>query len=244
MLKGKVAVVTGGSRGIGKGICKKLAENGCDIAFIYAGNEEKATETLKELEELGVNVGCYQCDISDSEKVKEVVKEIVSKFGTIHILVNNAGITKDKLVARMKELDFESVIDTNLNGAFYMIKNIYPILLKQKYGKIINISSVSGITGNAGQANYSASKSGLIGLTKSVAKEVGSRGICCNAIAPGFILTDMTESFTNNEELKNIIPMKNFGAVEDVAELALFLASDKSKYITGEVIKVDGGLAM
>lgn len=244
MLKGKVAVVTGGSRGIGKGICVKLAENGADVAVIYAGNKEKADETVSELSNLGVKAKAYQCDIADSSVVKSTIKEIVGEFGGIHILVNNAGITKDKLVPMMKEKDFDGVVDTNLKGAFYMIKQVYPLFLKQKYGKIINISSVSGIMGNAGQSNYSASKAGLIGLTKSIAKEVGSRGICCNAIAPGFIVTDMTESFSNNEELKNAIPMKQFGEVDDVAELALFLASDKSKYITGEVIRIDGGLAM
>lgn len=244
MLKNKVAVVTGGSRGIGRGVCLKLAENGADVAVIYAGNKEKADETVADLEKLGVKASAYQCDVADFDAVKTTIKNIVSDFGAIHILVNNAGITKDKLVPMMKQPDFTSVIDTNLNGAFYMIKQVYPLLLKQKYGKIINISSVSGLVGNAGQSNYSASKSGLIGLTKSIAKEVGSRGICCNAIAPGFIVTDMTESFTSNEELKNFIPMKEFGQVEDVAELALFLASDKSKYITGEVIRVDGGMAM
>lgn len=244
MVKGKVAIVTGGSRGIGKGTCKILAENGADIAFLYAGNTEKAEETVQELLALGVKAAAYQCDVSDASAVKTTVKTIVKEFGGVDILVNNAGITKDKLVGMMKEADFDSVVDANLKGAFYMIKHVYPIFLKQKSGKIINISSVSGIMGNAGQANYSASKAGLIGLTKSVAKEVASRGICCNAIAPGFIMTDMTESFAENEELRNHIPMQTFGAVEDVAELVLFLASEKSKYITGEVIRIDGGLAM
>ncbi|WP_312044858.1 3-oxoacyl-ACP reductase family protein, partial [Anaerotignum sp.] len=161
-----------------------------------------------------------------------------------HILVNNAGITKDSLIPMMKVENFDSVVDTNLKGAFYMIKQAYPLFLKQKSGKIINISSVSGLMGNAGQSNYSASKAGLIGLTKSVAKELASRGVCCNAIAPGFIATDMTETFTSNDEIKNAIPMKRFGQAEDVAKLALFLASDASDYITGEVIRIDGGMAM
>lgn len=244
MLKGKVAVVTGGSRGIGAAICKLYATNGADIAFLYAGNTQKAEETQKELEALGVKAKGYQCNVADAEQVATKVKEIVADFGGIHILVNNAGITKDSLIPMMKVENFDSVVDTNLKGAFYMIKQAYPLFLKQKSGKIINISSVSGLMGNAGQSNYSASKAGLIGLTKSVAKELASRGVCCNAIAPGFIATDMTETFTSNEEIKNAIPMKRFGQAEDVAKLALFLASDASDYITGEVIRIDGGMAM
>lgn len=243
MLKGKTAVVTGGSRGIGKAICLKFAENGADIAFLYAGNTVKAEETQKELEALGVKAKAYQCNVADVEAVAAVVKEIVKEFGGIQILVNNAGITKDKLVPMMKAADFDAVIDTNLKGVFYMIKGVYPLFLKQKGGKIINISSVSGLTGNPGQANYSASKAGVVGLTKSVAKELASRGICCNAIAPGFIATEMTEAL-ENDALKEAIPMKRFGEAEEVAKLALFLASEQSDYITGEVIRIDGGLAM
>ena len=242
MLKGKTAVVTGGSRGIGKAICLKFAENGADIAFLYAGNTLKAEESLKELEKLGVKVKAYQCDVADADAVAAVVKEIVKDFGGIHILVNNAGITKDKLVPMMKAADFDAVVDTNLKGTFYMIKGVYPLFLKQKGGKIINISSVSGLMGNPGQANYSASKAGVVGLTKSVAKELAGRGICCNAIAPGFITTEMTENLENNA-LKDAIPMKRFGDAEEVAKLALFLASEHSDYITGEVIRIDGGLA-
>ena len=244
MLKGKVAVVTGGSRGIGAGICKLLAENGADIAFLYAGNTQKAEETQTALEVLGVKAKGYQCNVADATQVAAVVKEIVADFGGIQILINNAGITKDKLVPMMKAEDFDAVVDTNLKGAFYMIKSIYPLFLKQKSGKIVNVSSVSGLMGNPGQANYSASKAGLVGLTKSVAKELASRGVCCNAIAPGFIATEMTETFTGNEEIKNAIPMKRFGQVEEVAKLVLFLASDASDYITGEVIRIDGGMAM
>ena len=232
MLKGKTAVVTGGSRGIGKAICLKFAENGADIAFLYAGNTAKAEETVKE----------FQCNVADADAVAAVVKEIVKDFGGIQILVNNAGITKDKLVPMMKAADFDAVIDTNLKGAFYMTKGVYPLFLKQKGGKIINISSVSGLTGNPGQANYSASKAGVIGLTKSVAKELASRGVCCNAIAPGFIATEMTQAL-ENDALKDAIPMKRFGEAEEVAKLALFLASEHSDYITGEVIRIDGGLA-
>ena len=242
MLKGKTAVVTGGSRGIGKAICLKFAENGADIAFLYAGNRVKAEETLKELEALGVKARAYQCNVADADAVAATVKEITKEFGGIHILVNNAGITKDKLVPMMKAADFDAVVDTNLKGVFYMIKGVYPLFLKQKSGKIINISSVSGLMGNPGQANYSASKAGVIGLTKSVAKELASRGVCCNAIAPGFIATEMTEDLTNNT-LVEAIPMKRFGEAEEVAKLALFLASEQSDYITGEVVRIDGGLA-
>lgn len=242
MLKGKVAVVTGGSRGIGKAICLKFAENGADIAFLYAGNAVKAEETLKELEGMGVKAKAYQCNVADAEAVAATVKEITKEFGGIHILVNNAGITKDKLVPMMKAADFDAVVDTNLKGTFYMIKGAYPLFLKQKSGKIINISSISGLMGNPGQANYSASKAGVVGLTKSVAKELASRGVCCNAIAPGFIATEMTENLENNT-LKDAIPMKRFGEAEEVAKLALFLASEHSDYITGEVIRIDGGLA-
>ena len=241
MLKGKTAVVTGGSRGIGKAICLKFAEQGADIAFLYAGNTVKAEETLKELEALGVKAKAYQCNVAAAEAAAAVVKEIVKDFGGIQILVNNAGITKDKLVPMMKAADFDAVIDTNLKGVFYMIKGVYPLFLKQKGGKIINISSVSGLMGNPGQANYSASKAGVIGLTKSVAKELASRGVCCNAIAPGFVATEMTEKI-ENEALKEAIPMKRFGEAEEVANLALFLASEHSDYITGEVIRIDGGL--
>ena len=215
MLKGKTAVVTGGSRGIGKAICLKFAENGADIAFLYAGNTVKAEETVKELEGLGVKAKAYQCNVADADAVAAVIKEIVKDFGGIH---------------------------TNLKGAFYMTKGVYPLFLKQKGGKIINISSVSGLTGNPGQANYSASKAGVIGLTKSVAKELASRGVCCNAIAPGFIATEMTQAL-ENDTLKDAIPMKRFGEAEEVAKLALFLASEHSDYITGEVIRIDGGLA-
>ena len=242
MLKGKTAVVTGGSRGIGRAICLKFAENGADIAFLYAGNTMKAEETLQELAAMGVKARAYQCNVADADAVAATVKEITKEFGGIHILVNNAGITKDKLVPMMKAADFDAVIDTNLKGVFYMTKGVYPLFLKQKSGKIINISSVSGLMGNPGQANYSASKAGVIGLTKSVAKELASRGVCCNAIAPGFIATEMTEDLTNNT-LVEAIPMKRFGEAEEVAKLALFLASEHSDYITGEVIRIDGGLA-
>ena len=243
MLKGKTAIVTGGSRGIGAAICKRFAEQGANIA-LYAGNTQKAEETKAALQEMGVKAEAYQCNVADAEQVAAVCKQIIKDFGGADILVNNAGITKDKLVPMMKVPDFDSVVDTNLKGAFYMIKQLYPVFMKQKSGKIINISSVSGLMGNPGQTNYSASKAGLIGLTKSVAKELASRNVNCNAIAPGFVATDMTENLSENNALVDHIPMKRFAQPEDIANLALFLASDQSDYITGEVIRIDGGLAM
>ena len=244
MLKGKTAIVTGGSRGIGAAICKRFAEQGANIALLYAGNTQKAEETKAALQEMGVKAEAYQCNVADAEQVAAVCKQIIKDFGGADILVNNAGITKDKLVPMMKVPDFDSVVDTNLKGAFYMIKQLYPVFMKQKSGKIINISSVSGLMGNPGQTNYSASKAGLIGLTKSVAKELASRNVNCNAIAPGFVATDMTENLSENNALVDQIPMKRFAQPEDIANLALFLASDQSDYITGEVIRIDGGLAM
>ncbi|WP_278873168.1 3-oxoacyl-[acyl-carrier-protein] reductase [Anaerotignum lactatifermentans] len=244
MLKGKTAIVTGGSRGIGAAICKRFAEQGANIALLYAGNTQKAEETKAALQEMGVKAEAYQCNVADAEQVAAVCKQIIKDFGGADILVNNAGITKDKLVPMMKVPDFDSVVDTNLKGAFYMIKQLYPVFMKQKSGKIINISSVSGLMGNPGQTNYSASKAGLIGLTKSVAKELASRNVNCNAIAPGFVATDMTENLSENNALIDHIPMKRFAQPEDIANLALFLASDQSDYITGEVIRIDGGLAM
>ena len=244
MLKGKVAVVTGGSRGIGRAICLKLAENGADIALIFAGNEEKAQETAREAAAFGVRAQAYRCNVADIAETTAVFKQILTDFGGIHILVNNAGITRDKLLLAMSEEDFDAVVGVNLKGAFNTIKQIYRPFSRQRSGKIINITSVSGLMGNPGQANYSASKAGLIGLTKTVAKELASRGVCCNAVAPGFVETDMTRDFTDNEVLKNSIPLKRFGKPEDIAELVLFLASDVSNYITGEVIRCDGGMAM
>lgn len=244
MLKGKTAIVTGGSRGIGAVICKRFAEQGANIALLYAGNTQKAEETKAALQEMGVKAEAYQCNVADAEQVAAVCKQIIKDFGGADILVNNVGITKDKLVPMMKVPDFDSVVDTNLKGAFYMIKQLYPVFMKQKSGKIINISSVSGLMGNPGQTNYSASKAGLIGLTKSVAKELASRNVNCNAIAPGFVATDMTENLSENNALVDHIPMKRFAQPEDIANLALFLASDQSDYITGEVIRIDGGLAM
>lgn len=244
MLKGKTAVVTGSSRGIGKAIALKFAREGADVAVIYCGSDEKANLVKQDILNLGVRCMAYKCDVSNYAESESVVKQIADEFGGIDILVNNAGITRDKLVLQMTEDDFDSVVDVNLKGAFNMIKHCYRNFMKKKYGKIINISSVSGIIGNPGQANYSSSKAGIIGLTKTVAKELAGRNICCNAIAPGFVETDMTESFKDNEAVINSIPMKKMGSPEDVANLAFFLADSSSDYITGEVIRVDGGLAI
>ena len=244
MLKGKTAVITGASRGIGRAIAQKLASLGTDVAIVYCGNTQKAEETASECEKLGVKALSYKCNISDFAECEQTVKQIVDDFGGIDILVNNAGITKDMLMLQMKEADFDSVIDTNLKGVFNMIKQCYRPFMKKKYGKIINVSSVSGLIGNAGQVNYSASKAGIIGITKSVAKELASRNVCCNAIAPGFVETDMTTDFQGNDDIINAIPMKRMAKPEEIANLVAFLADDISDYITGEIIRIDGGLAM
>lgn len=244
MLNGKVAVVTGGSRGIGKAVCKLFAQNGASVALLYAGNEAKANETVQELLECGVKAAAYKCNVADFAETKETFGKIVDDFGTVDILVNNAGQTRDMLMVRMDDSDFGDIIDINLKGVFNTIKQVYRIFTKKKSGKIINVSSVSGLMGNAGQVNYSASKAGVIGLTKSVAKELASRGITCNAIAPGFVSTDMTTAFADNQQLLDTIPMKRFAQPEEIAQLALFLASENANYITGEVIRIDGGLAM
>lgn len=244
LLKGKTAVITGGSRGIGKAACIKLAENGADIAFIYASNDESASALVTELEAMGTKSKAYKCDVANFDEVSAVFTDIIKDFGGVNILVNSAGITRDKLMLAMKPDEFRQVIDINLCGAFNVTKQVYPLMLKNRSGKIINISSVSGLTGNAGQTNYSASKAGLIGFTKSLAKELASRGICCNAIAPGFVETDMTTAFADNEKVLSAIPMHRFAHPGEVAELILFLASPMSDYITGEVIRIDGGLAI
>ena len=243
MFTGKIAVVTGGSRGIGRAVCEKFASLGADVAILYAGNTEKAEETVSLCEEKGVRAKSYKCDVSDFNAVKETVAEIKKDFGTVNILVNNAGITRDGLVAMMKEDDFDKVIASNLKGTFNMIRHTSSFFIRNKGGAIINISSVAGIMGNAGQANYSASKAGIIGLTKTVARELAPKGVTCNAIAPGFIATDMTKDFQEKEEMiKAMIPLGHMGSAEDIANTAAFLAL--SPYITGEVIRVDGGTAM
>lgn len=245
MLRGKTAVITGASRGIGAAISGKLASLGADVAVIYAGNEAAARDVCERCAgQYGVKAAAYRCDVSDFESSKETVARIKADFGGVDILVNNAGITRDGLIARMKESDFDEVVDVNLKGAFNMIRHCSGIFIRARSGKIINISSAAGITGNAGQSNYAASKAGLIGLTKSVARELAGRGVTCNAIAPGFIATDMTAGIDENSALVASIPLGRMGTPQDVAELAAFLAGGGSDYITGEVFRVDGGIAM
>lgn len=246
MLKDKVAIVTGGTRGIGRAIALKLADKGANIVINYRNSDKEAEELKAILEEKGVKVLTVKCDISNFEDSKNLMNKCKEVFGKIDILVNNAGITKDTLIMRMKEQDFDSVIDVNLKGTFNCAKHASAIMLKQRFGKIINMTSVVGIAGNAGQVNYAASKAGVIGLTKSLAKELGSRGITVNAVAPGFINTDMTASLSEKvkEEASKNIPLKRLGDPEDVANLVGFLASDAANYITGQVINVDGGMVM
>lgn len=241
MLKGQIAVVTGGSRGIGAATAKKLASLGADIAVVYAGNQTAAEEVCADCAALGVEARAYCCNVADFAAAKNVVAQIKADFGTIDILVNNAGITKDGLIAMMREDQFDDVISVNLKGAFNMIRHCTSIFIRQRRGRIINMSSVTGIMGNAGQTNYAASKAGLIGLTKSVARELAPRGVTCNAVAPGFIETDMTAAL-HDSPLAATIPLGRMGKPEEVAETVAFLA--QSAYITGEVIKVDGGIAM
>lgn len=242
MLKGKTAVVTGGSRGIGRAIALKLASLGAEIAVIYAGNAEAAENTCRECrEKSGAKAAAYRCDVSDFAAVKETVARIREDFGTVHILVNNAGITRDALLAMTREEDYDAVMDTNLKGAFNMIRHCTGLFLRNREGCIINIASVAGLMGNGGQCGYSASKAGLIGLTKSAARELAPKGIRCNAIAPGFIATDMTEGQGDNPLLERI-PLGRMGKPEEVAGAAAYLAT--AAYVTGEVLRVDGGIAM
>ncbi|NLJ30723.1 MAG: 3-oxoacyl-[acyl-carrier-protein] reductase [Clostridiales bacterium] len=245
-LQGKTAVVTGGSRGIGKAIALRLAQCGAQVAVIYAGNEAAANETCAQIAQEGGAAKAYRCDVSDYAQTEQTVKAVLGDFGKIDILVNNAGIVRDALILSMTEQDFEQVVNTNLKGAFHMIKHTYRQFMKQRSGRIINIASVSGISGNAGQANYSSAKAGMIGLTKSVARELAARGVTCNAIAPGFIETDMTAQLSDKvkEAALQTIPLRRLGTPQDVANLAAFLAGDEAGYITGAVIQVDGGLCM
>ena len=246
MLTGKIAVVTGASRGIGKEIAKTLAAKGATVVVNYNGSAAKAEETVKEIEALGGKAEALQCNVSEYDKAAEMMEYVVKTYGRVDILVNNAGITRDNLLMKMSEEDFDAVLNTNLKGAFNCIKHVSRQMLKQRGGRIINISSVSGVMGNAGQANYCASKAGIIGLTKSVARELGSRGITSNAVAPGFIRTEMTDVLPEDvkKAMGEQIPLKHFGETKDIAEAVAFLASDEAAYITGQVLHVDGGMAM
>lgn len=244
ILQNKVAVVTGGSRGIGKAIAEKFAAEGASVAILYSSNSASADAVLEEIRNAGGTAKAYQCHVENSDEVGKTIDEVVNDLGKIDILVNNAGITRDKLLMMMKEEDFDDVISVNLKGAYNTMRKVCPMLARQRWGRIINLSSIAGINGNAGQVNYSASKAGLIGMTKSAAREFAGRGITVNAIAPGFVETDMTEKFASDENVMKRIPVGRMGRPDEIASLALFLASDAAAYITGEVIRIDGGLAI
>ncbi len=246
MLDGNVAIVTGASRGIGRAIALELGRQGATVVVNYNGSEDKAQEVLEDIQAQGGQGMTYKCNVSDFMACETFMKEIVEKYGRIDILVNNAGITRDNLLMRMSERDYDQVLDTNLKGTFNCMKFVNRTMLKQRFGRIINISSVSGVLGNAGQANYAASKAGVIGLTKAVAREMASRGITVNAIAPGFIETEMTEVLSEGvkEGAVSQIPLGRFGQVEDIAHMVTYLASEYGGYITGQVIHVDGGMAI
>ncbi|GIN91409.1 3-oxoacyl-[acyl-carrier-protein] reductase FabG [Siminovitchia terrae] len=245
-LEGKVALVTGASRGIGRATAITLAEAGADVVINYAGSTDKANEVAEQIRALGREAITYQCNVSDSEAVQTMIKDTVAKFGRLDILVNNAGITRDNLLMRMKENEWDDVIDTNLKGVFLCTKAVTRQMMKQRSGRIINVASIVGVIGNPGQANYVAAKAGVIGLTKSTARELASRGITVNAVAPGFISTDMTDQLTDEqkEAMLQQIPLAQFGQASDIANTVLFLASDDSNYITGQTIHVDGGMVM
>ncbi len=243
MLTGNVALITGASRGIGAACAKKLAALGADIAVIYAGNAEKANEVCTACQALGVRARAYQCDVADFDAVKQTVAAVKAELGSVDILVNSAGITRDGLVAAMREADFDAVIATNLKGTFNMIRHCSRLFLRAGHGRIVNLSSVAGVAGNAGQANYSASKAGVIGLTKSVARELAPKGITCNAVAPGFVATDMTAALAlTDEQLRAAVPLGRMARPEEIADAMAFLA--QSDYITGQVLCVDGGVAI
>lgn len=245
-LLGKVALVTGASRGIGRDIAIELAKAGANVAVNYAGSEARANEVVQEIQSLGREAFAVQCDVANADSVAEMVKQTIERWGSLDILVNNAGITRDNLIMRMKEDEWDDVINTNLKGVFLCTKAVTRQMMKQKSGRIINISSVVGESGNAGQANYVAAKAGVIGLTKTTAKELAPRGITVNAVAPGFITTDMTDKLTDEikEGMLKMIPLAKFGEPKDIANAVTFLASDDSRYITGQTIHVNGGMVM
>ncbi|WP_210552485.1 3-oxoacyl-[acyl-carrier-protein] reductase [Staphylococcus aureus] len=242
----KSALVTGASRGIGRSIALQLAEEGYNVAVNYAGSKEKAEAVVEEIKAKGVDSFAIQANVADADEVKAMIKEVVSQFGSLDVLVNNAGITRDNLLMRMKEQEWDDVIDTNLKGVFNCIQKATPQMLRQRSGAIINLSSVAGAVGNPGQANYVATKAGVIGLTKSAARELASRGITVNAVAPGFIVSDMTDALSDElkEQMLTQIPLARFGQDTDIANTVAFLASDKAKYITGQTIHVNGGMYM
>ena len=246
MLENKVALVTGAGRGIGKQIAISLAAEGAMVIVNYNGSKDRAVETVQEIEQAGGKAAAYQCNVAEDTSCEAMVHDLIQTYGHVDILVNNAGITRDNLLMKMTEEDFDQVIDINLKGTFHTIRHLSRYFLKQRSGKIINISSVSGIMGNAGQANYSASKAGVIGLTKSVARELSSRGITVNAVAPGMIDTEMTEVLSDNvkDQMLQQIPLRKMGTTKNIADVVVFLASDKADYITGQVIAVDGGMTM
>lgn len=246
MLENKVALVTGAGRGIGRAIALRLAAEGAFVIVNYNGSRQKAQEAVEEIEKLGGKGTAYQCDISDNAACEAMIKDVIREYGHLDILVNNAGITRDNLVMKMSDEEFDAVYETNLKGVFHTIHHASRQFLKQRSGRIINISSVSGIMGNAGQANYSAAKAGVIGLTKSVARELASRGITVNAVAPGMIETDMTQVLPESvkEQMLNQIPLNRIGKPDEIAAAVAFLASDEAAYITGQVIAVDGGMTM
>ena len=246
MLEKKTALVTGAGKGIGRAIALALAKMGVLVIVNYRGSKEQAEETVQKIREMGQEAEAYPCDVSDFQAVETMMKTIVSKYGRLDILVNNAGITKDGLILKMSEEDFDKVVDTNLKGTFHTIRHASRQMIRQRSGRIINISSVSGVMGNPGQANYAAAKAGIIGLTKTMAKELGSRGITVNAIAPGFIETDMTAVLSESvqQNIQAQIPLGHFGKPEDVAAAVAFLASEEAGYITGQVLCVDGGMAV
>ena len=243
---GKTAVVTGGSRGIGRAICLELARGGANVMLCYAGNEEAALDTAAACEALGAKAAAMRCDVSKTDEVKALVDAALQQFGAVHILVNNAGITRDGLLMTMKEDAWDQVLDTNLKGAFLTMKAVARTMMKQRYGRIVNLSSVVGLHGNAGQVNYAASKAGVIGMTKSLAKELASRGVTVNAVAPGFIDTDMTAALPQaaRDALLPTIPTQRLRAAEEVAQAVALLASDQAAYSTGQVLAVDGGMSM